>query len=483
MYGSHPFYLNLETGGRANGVLLMNSNAMDILLQSSPVPSVTWTTIGGILDFTIFAGDSPRDVVAQYTERIGRPFLPPVWALGFHVSRWGYNSTADMRDVMEGMVRGGVPVDVQWSDIDYMDSRKDFTYDPNRYSDLPEHVDYLHSLGKRFVPILDPALKSDFSGNYKPTDTAVKLDLLIRNASGGYIIGHVWPGDTVFPDFLNPDTPSWWAGWIAQLKSQLDFDGLWIDMNEPQSFYDGSADGCPWDDPLENPPYYPAVRKSLAFNTLCLTAQHQEYRHYDVHNLYGWSETRATRAALRSLAPRNRTFVLTRSTFVGSGRWAAHWTGDVQSSWEHLLVSVSGILNMNLLGIPLVGADICGFEHDTDRELCIRWTQLGAFYPFSRNHNSLTQRAQEPSAWDEEAMGIMRDALLQRYRLLLYLHQLFVRAHERGFPVANPLFLLFPEDTFTHDKDRQFLWGEAIMVCPVLEKGATSVWIYFPTGL
>lgn len=93
LYGSHPFYLNLEPSGRANGVLLMNSNAMDIFLHDQPAPTVTWNTIGGILDFSVFVGEDPVDVVRLYTERVGRPFLPPMWGLGFHLCRWGYNNT------------------------------------------------------------------------------------------------------------------------------------------------------------------------------------------------------------------------------------------------------------------------------------------------------------------------------------------------------------------------------------------------------
>ena len=361
---------------------------------------------------------------------------------------------------MVDMILQQVPVDVQWSDIDYMSEHEDFTYNKERFTLLPEYIDkVLHRNGKRYVVMMDPAIHARFNKGYAPVDSGVKMDVFIRNDTGGYLVGDVWPGDTVFPDFLHPETTTWWTEQLTKFSKELKYDGIWIDMNEPASFYDGSKEGCPWNDPLEKPPYIPAVRKTLQWQTLCMTAKQHQYHHYDVHNLYGWSESRATRAALLSQRPNNRTFLLSRSTFVGSGRWAAHWTGDIDSSWEDMGATIPSLINFNMYGIPMVGADICGFQDDSNKELCIRWHQLGAFYPFSRNHNTLFARPQEPTAWGTESTAIIRTALLQRYRLMLYLYNLFVEAHTDGTPVMQALFLQFPEDEMTYDKDRQFLLG------------------------
>ena len=120
--------------------------------------------------------------------------------------------------------------------------------------------------------------------------------------------------------------------------------------------------------------------------------------HYNIHSMYGWSEAMATRRAVQNTLG-NRGFVLSRSTFPGSGRYAAHWLGDNWSLWSNLKYSIIGILEMNQFGVPMVGADICGFTGIASEEMCARWQALGAFYPFSRNHNSNISPAQDPAKW------------------------------------------------------------------------------------
>jgi hypothetical protein len=167
-----------------------------------------------------------------------------------------------------------------------------------------------------------------------------------------------------------------------------------------------------------------------------------EHTHYDTHNLYGLAEARVTALAMQRIKG-TRPFVISRSTFPGSGAWGGHWLGDNEATWEDMRASISGMLTMGISGVPLVGADVCGFSGNASRELCIRWTGLGALYPFARNHNSLDTRAQEPSSWDEEAQAMMRFSLQRRYRLLPYLYTLFYSAHVSGTPVARSLLAEF----------------------------------------
>uniref|UniRef100_M0R544 Lysosomal alpha-glucosidase n=1 Tax=Rattus norvegicus TaxID=10116 RepID=M0R544_RAT len=473
LYGSHPFYLALEDGGLAHGVFLLNSNAMDVVLQ--PSPALTWRSTGGILDVYVFLGPEPKSVVQQYLDVVGYPFMPPYWGLGFHLCRWGYSSTAIVRQVVENMTRTHFPLDVQWNDLDYMDARRDFTFNQDGFADFPDMVHELHQGGRRYMMIVDPAISSSGpAGSYRPYDEGLRRGVFITNETGQPLIGKVWPGSTAFPDFTNPETLDWWQDMVSEFHAQ--------DMNEPSNFIRGSQQGCP-DNELENPPYVPGVvGGALQAATICASSHQFLSTHYNLHNLYGLTEAIASSRALVKTRG-TRPFVISRSTFAGHGLYAGHWTGDVWSSWEHLAYSVPEILQFNLLGVPLVGADICGFQGNTTEELCVRWTQLGAFYPFMRNHNDLNSLPQEPYRFSETAQQAMRKAFTLRYALLPYLYTLFHGAHVKGDTVARPLFLEFPEDPSTWSVDRQLLWGPALLVTPVLEPGKTDVTGYFPKGM
>uniref|UniRef100_A0A8C3M4N7 Uncharacterized protein n=1 Tax=Geospiza parvula TaxID=87175 RepID=A0A8C3M4N7_GEOPR len=405
LYGAHPFYLLMEEGGNAHGVFLLNSNAMEVALQ--PAPGLTWRTIGGVLDFYIFLGPDPNMVIQQYQQVIGFPAMPPIWALGFHLCRWGYGSSNRTWQTVRAMRNYQIPQDGQWNDIDYMDGYRDFTLDSQKFASLPSLVEDLHKHGQHYVMILD--------------------------------------------------------------------------MNEPSNFMDGSEDGCPPGE-LDNPPYTPAVLgDSLSAKTVCASAKQKISVHYNLHNLYGLMEAKATASALIQIRGK-RPFLISRSTFPSQGRYSGHWLGDNRSQWKDMHYSIPGLLSFSLFGIPLVGADICGFSGSTSEELCTRWMQLGAFYPFSRNHNTQNEKAQDPTVFSPAARTAMKDVLLTRYSLLPFLYTLFHRAHLQGDTVARPLFFEFPQDEATWELDRQFLWGQSLLVTPVLEPGVDSVTGYVPQG-
>ncbi|NXW52162.1 SUIS protein, partial [Nyctiprogne leucopyga] len=159
------------------------------------------------------------------------------------------------------------------------------------------------------------------------------------------------------------------------------------DMNEVSNFIKGSIKGCAQND-LNYPPFTPNIVENLMFSkTLCMDAVQKWGKHYDVHSLYGYSMAISTRKVIEALFPGKRSFLISRSTFVGSGKYTGHWLGDNAATWDHLKWAIPGMLDFNLFGIPYIGADICGFFDNTTEELCRRWMQVGAFYPFSRNHN------------------------------------------------------------------------------------------------
>ncbi|XP_057810630.1 alpha-xylosidase 1-like [Salvia miltiorrhiza] len=504
LYGSHPVYMDLRNVGgeaSAHAVLLLNSNGMDVFYRGD---SLTYKVIGGVFDLYFFSGPTPLAVVDQYTAFVGRPAPMPYWAFGFHQCRWGYHNLSVVEDVVESYKKAKIPLDVIWNDDDHMDGHKDFTLNPHNYPrpKLLAFLDKIHALGMKYIVIIDPGI--GVNATYGVYQRALANDVFIKY-HGRPFLAQVWPGAVNFPDFLNPKTVQWWGDEVRRFHELVPVDGLWIDMNEVSNFCNGlctipqgricpNGTGPGWECCLDcknvtstrwdDPPYKinaSGIQAPIGYKTIATSAYHYNgVLEYDAHSLYGFSQSIATHKALQGLQGK-RPFILTRSTFVGSGHYAAHWTGDNKGTWEDLRYSISTMLNFGIFGVPMVGSDICGFYPAPTEELCNRWIELGAFYPFSRDHANFYSPRQELYQWESVAESA-RNALGMRYKLLPYLYTLSYEAHTTGAPIARPLFFTFPNEAKLYDLSTQFLLGSNVMVSPVLEPNKTTVKAVFPPG-
>jgi alpha-glucosidase len=174
--------------------------------------------------------------------------------------------------------------------------------------------------------------------------------------------------------------------------------------------------------------------------------------------------------------------VLTRSGTAGMQRYAALWTGDNTSQWEHISMAIPMCLNIGISGVPFVGIDIGGFWEASNGELLVRFAQLASLMPFCRNHNSIGQADQEPWAFGEPYESAYRTAIEQRYRLMPYLYTLFHEASTSGAPIMRPLYYHYPQDEQAYDAEDEFLLGDSILSAPIFEQGATSRKVYLPSG-
>lgn len=232
---------------------------------------------------------------------------------------------------------------------------------------------------------------------------------------------------------------------------------------------------------INYPPYViNNAQGDLAVHAVSPNATHHGgAQEYDFHNLFGYQILNATYHALLAALPGKRPFIIGRSTFAGSGKWAGHWGGDNTSLWAYMVFSISQALSFSIFGVPMFGVDVCGFNGNSDMELCSRWMQLGAFFPFYRNHNELSARSQEPYVWAAVAEA-SRAAMAIRYALLPYMYTLMAQAHAEGGTVLRALAWEFPGEPWLAGADHQFLLGPAVMVTPVLEQGAVTVAGVFP---
>ncbi|CDU22645.1 probable Alpha-glucosidase precursor [Sporisorium scitamineum] len=230
-------------------------------------------------------------------------------------------------------------------------------------------------------------------------------------------------------------------------------------------------------------------KKTVAMDAVGVDGQRS---FYDVHNLDGTLEEQHFYNALRTIRPNERPFLISRSTYPGAGKFTGHWLGDNYALWTILpgqeaykagagmAQSIDGVLQFQIFGIHMIGADICGFNRNSNEELCNRWMALGAFLPFMRNHNTIGAIAQEPFRWDSVA-NVSRIAIGKRYEILPSLYSHMARSSVSGEPAVKALWYEFP-DVFDQTKDyaHQFLFGDDVLVSPVLEPNVTEVKALFP---
>ncbi|KAI9369323.1 glycosyl hydrolases family 31-domain-containing protein [Aspergillus egyptiacus] len=542
LYGSHPLYLD-HRGTGTHGVFLLNSNGMDVRIdKDNGAQFLEYNLLGGVLDFYFLAGPSPKEVSMQYAEVAGLPAMVPYWSFGFHQCRYGYRDIFEVAAVVSNYSRANIPLETMWTDIDYMDHRKVFTLDADRFplQRVRALVDYLHQRDQHYIVMVDPAVAHSADA---PFTRGLQQDVFLRRQDGSLYQGAVWPGPTVFPDWFHPNTKDYWINEFVLFfhgESGVDIDALWIDMNEAANF-------CDWPciDPVvfaqkNNLPPEPPSARPNPYNLPGLPeifqpAQHSKrnersqgqvtYEHgkrlglqsrnlidppytisnaagsisnktidtdlvhanglveYDTHNLYGTMMSSLSRKAMLHRRPDKRPLVITRSTFAGAGTHVAHWLGDNASTWEKYRISIAQILAFaSIFQIPMVGSDSCGFTGNTTENLCSRWAMLGAFNPFYRNHNEYGMISQEFYRWESVAEAA-RKAIDIRYQLLDYVYTLFYRQTRTGQPWLMPLFFVYPGDPKTYGIDLQFFYGEALLVSPVTEDDSSAVDAYFPNDL
>ncbi|KAJ5144321.1 hypothetical protein N7476_004870 [Penicillium atrosanguineum] len=494
---SHPFYLDTryfevnkvsgeqtyvanttnataEYNSYSHGVSSRNAHAQEVLLEPS---GITWRALGGNIGLYFYSGPTQKEVTQSYqASAIGFPAMQQYFAFGYHQCRWGYANWSQLQDIVDNFENFSLSLETIWTDIDLMKLYRNFENDPNTFGYLEgqKFLSQLHAKHQHYVPIADSAIyipnPNNASDAYPTFDRGNVTDSFILNPDGcgtgmlSFNPAHPSiplpgePGDIIYkyPEGFGSTNASEAASASSVSSSIAASASLASIASASSAGVTGSSAATattpylrttptPGVRDINYPPYViNNIQGDLAVHAISPNATHRGgYLKYDYHNLNGYEILNATYHALLNIWPTKRPFLLGRSTSAGSGKWAGHWGGDNRSQFLHMMYSIPQALSFSLFGIPMFGVDTCGLNSNTDEELCNRWMQLSAFFPFYRNHNILTAISQEPYVWDSVTQATKK-AIGIRYLLLPYIYTTFHLAHTTGSTVMRALAWNFP---------------------------------------
>ncbi|MCY6484874.1 glycoside hydrolase family 31 protein [Clostridium aestuarii] len=456
-YKTIPFYI----GTRENsvyGIYFDNSFRSYFDMGKSNKERMFFGAVDGQLQYYFVPGEDIKEVVKNYTMLTGTMDMPPMWSLGYQQCRYSYYSQQEVEELADTFRKKEIPCDTIYLDIDYMDKYKVMTFNPEKFSNPKKMIEKLDDNGFNIVTIVDPGVKVD--ADYDVYENGLKGNHYVKKADGEVFEGEVWPGISAFPDFSNVQAREWWKRELKKFIS-TGIRGLWNDMNEPALFdndYKTIPDTCIHD------------------------SDYGVMEHAQFHNLYGMFMNKCAKEAQEELRENTRSFSMTRATFAGGQRYSSIWTGDNHSKWEDMRMSIEMNCNLGLSGFAFVGNDVGGFIGDCTEELFIRWMELGTFLPIFRNHSADFTRRQEPWSFGTRAEAIAKKAIKLRYRLMPYIYNQYYKAHKEGQPILRPMIMEYPKDINVVDMYSQFMFGDDMLIAPVLYEGNREKLVYLPKG-
>ena len=460
LYKSIPFFIGLRKGV-AYGVFFDNTYWSSFDFGKENRDYFSFGAEGGELNYYFIAGPGPKKVVEEYTALTGRSPLPPLWSLGYQQCRYSYYPESRAYEIVRTFREKKIPADTIYLDIDYQQGYAPFTVNREYFPTFEKMIADFRAMGFHTILITDLHIKKDPDHGYMPYDSGMKNDVFVKNPNGSVYVGVVWPGESVFPDFTLTRVREWWGGLYKNFVS-MGVAGFWNDMNEPSVFE--RAD------------------KTMPLDTVHRLDDGTTIDHRAAHNIYGMENVRATYEGLLKLQGGERPFVLTRAAFSGAQRYAATWTGDNSSTWNHLKMSTPMLMSIGISGMPLIGDDIGGFAGSPTADLMTRWFEVGALNPIYRDHAAKGTADQEPWVHGPEQEAIRRRFIELRYRLMPYLYTAIEEASRTGIPLMRPIFLEYPQSFEFYSDDRDFLFGRDLFVAPVTTEMVDAEEISFPPG-
>ncbi len=441
-YKNVPFYLSSNN----YGVFINNPGKVEFEAGTERVNAVQFSAEGESLDYFIFAGSSPLEVIEKYTALTGRPALPPAWSFGLWLTT-SFTTDYDEKSVtanIDGMESRDIPLHVFHFDCFWMKGLQwcDFTWDEEMFPDPEGMLNRLKKKGVKICVWINPYI-SEMSELF---DEGMKKGFFLKNSSGDVYQVDEWMPGNAFVDFTNPEAARWYAG---KLKNLLDIgvDCFKTDFGEripEDAVYSNGAD---------------PVR---------------------MHNFYTYLYNRTVFELLERERGKGEAVLFARSATAGSQKFPVHWGGDCEATFESMAETLRGGLSLGMSGFGFWSHDISGFESTATPALYKRWSAFGLLSSHSRLHGASSPRV--PWQFDQESVDVLRFFTKLKCRLMPYLWQHSIESSRSGVPLLRSMFLEFPDDRTCRHLDTQYMLGPSLLVAPVFsEKG--EVEFYLPPGI
>ncbi|MFC1569958.1 TIM-barrel domain-containing protein [bacterium] len=425
-------------------------NYSKTIFRDTPKMASFWSDVGDHIDYYFIAGENMDAVIKGYRDLTGHAPMYGKWAYGYWQSKEHYDTREELMSVAKEYRRRQIPIDNMIQDWDYWNGAQNWSgmfFDPILFPKPKEMVTELHELNYHLMISVWPALGPN---------TAIYKDMLEK----GYLYPPVgWAGFKYY-DAFNPDANQLYWQYLRDGLLSKGIDGWWIDSTEPDVINALTKDATDYE------------MKKVGRNYLGSWAR--------TLNAFSLQMTDALYKNLRHESEDQRAYILTRSTFAGQQRNAATtWSGDIGANWQVYKNQIAAGINHSLSGIPYWTFDIGAFvigayggvfmkggKDPAYQELYTRMFQLGTFTPIFRSHGSETPR----EIWE---MGEFVPTLVKfdhlRYRLMPYIYSLAWKVTSEGSTIMRGLPMDFTSDKKTYSIGDQFMFGPAMMICPVTD--------------
>lgn len=461
---SVPFF----TSSNGYGLLFDNPSKGYVDIGKSNKDILEYGTFSGELNVYVIPGKDYKNILAAYYKLTGTQPMPPRWALGNFMSRFGYTSEAQAKDIAAKMKAEHIPFDALIFDLFWFGDSIQQTLgnldwiNKNKWPNPKQMIADFRKQNINTILVTEPyvvkrSINYDQSKKYLATDSTGKA----------YDIKEFYFGNGGLIDLFKKDARNWfWSYYKKQMNNGVE--AWWGDLGEPET------------------------HPSALYHNLSDFGFNRLFKADEVHNIYGHNWTKMLFEKYAVEYPNKRLFSLNRSGFSGTQRYSIFpWSGDVSRSWSGFRAQLPVMLGMSMSGIPYAHADAGGFAGgEGDNELYVRWLQFAQYTPILRPHGTALYEIDknafsfpsEPALIAEPYKTAARKIVTNRYKMLPYNYTLSYRQAKYGEPLVYPLYYQYSNDIEAAKTENEFMWGEAVLVAPVLEKNATERKVYLPAG-